>query len=162
MNSDTNPSSPKKVSGKAQSAQIGWRQQKRSKLQWICENALTDWYGHRESAILELEAQEKSPKSLKKLMGEVIGKLDSDQRVLLREIIDQWDSLVGPEICFQARPQRIYKEILFIEVNNPTWKYSLEINFKDEIQQLVRQASKNRIKAIKFISGGKTKWQRQK
>ena len=134
---------------------------KRSTTDKQCEEAYKDWYG-TEIAVLEIESLQHSMRKIADVMNDVLTSLDKNDNILLREIVDRWEELVGRDIQHHARPRRIKDKVLFIEVYETAWRFHLERNLKPEIRKLICSASGGRITTIRFITGGKTRWQRTK
>ncbi len=129
---------------------------KNRRYRYSYEQVFRDWYG-QEMGSLEIESYQKRGKKLEKVLDNVLGDLDHGDQILFRKIIDEWPNLVSPEISHVSSPRKIYNNILCIEVYDAPWRYSLERNFKSEIQKLIQNLSNQRIKTIRFVPGGKTR-----
>ena len=147
---------PEMRSPRVNTFQDNHRHRYRNSTDRIREQLYYDWYGP-DIAIAEIASSQPSVKTVTQVLDDVMIFLDKDDNALLRTIVDKWEEIVSPDIRYNASPRRIINNTLLIEVHNASWRYHLEMNFKLEIQRLIQEISKNRIKTIRFITGGKTR-----
>ena len=146
---------------KSSAFQGGYCRRRRSVSDRIQEELFVEWFGE-DRAMLELESRQQPSRNIAGIVSELLISLDKDDDILLRELVDTWRELVGPEIQRHASPRQIKNGFLFIEVYEAPWRFHLEINLKPEIERIIQRVSNNRIKGIKFVTGGKTRYRHTK
>ncbi len=90
-------------------------------------------------------------KQIGNILSQYLRNLGLEQSIKRNKALLLWPEIVGPAIADITKPQRVSNKILFVQVNNITWRNEL-IYYKDEIiQKLNRQMGDQIIEEIKFV-----------
>lgn len=68
----------------------------------------------------------------------------------LHSIFPRWQELVGEEMCEHARPLKIEKEVLWLEVDNSSWMQQFQYEKMELLEALNKVLRISRIKDIKM------------
>lgn len=92
----------------------------------------------------------KEAKPLNQLIYQFLHNLGIKEKIEENFAIAYWDSVVGKDISKRTEPFKISKGILFVKVNDTTWRNELQY-FKNEIiEKLNKKIGKKIVKDIKF------------
>jgi predicted nucleic acid-binding Zn ribbon protein len=102
--------------------------------------------------------KKKKAGSLKGLLPDLVRERGWEKQLDLYSIFPRWRELVGPEIYEYARPLKIVRGVLWIEVENSAWLQQMQFE-KLQLLDLLNQALRlNRLNDIKMVlpAGGKS------
>jgi len=120
------------------------------------ERLLREWYGE-ELADREVESQQPAARGIGGLIDALKAEMGGDEQVLMRTIVDQWDSIVDETTAEQAVPRRIEGDVLHVEVFNAAFRYHIQsFGVRQQMIDAVARLSAGRIKDVKLIVGGTT------
>ena len=120
------------------------------------EGLLREWYGE-ELADREVESQQPAARGIGGLIEALKDEMSSDEQVLMRTIVDQWDSIVDETTAKQAAPRRIEDNVLHVEVFNAAFRYHIQsFGVRQQMVEAVTRLSAGRISDVKLIVGGTT------
>ncbi len=95
--------------------------------------------------------KKKKTRSLAGLLPELVRDRGWEKQLDLYSIFPRWRELVGPEIYEYARPLKIVRNVLWIEVENSAWLQQMQFE-KMQLLELLNQALRlNRINDIKMV-----------
>jgi len=121
------------------------------------EEAMKDWYGDHWAAN-EIEARQVPSDSAGDVLDEIFAELNKDEHLALRRVVNNWPSFTGEKIATVTAPLRIKDKILFIEVSDPAWRFTLEdYGTKKRITDALHEFCPNIIDGIKFVPAGRTR-----
>ncbi|HUF63992.1 MAG TPA: DUF721 domain-containing protein [Verrucomicrobiales bacterium] len=89
--------------------------------------------------------------SVGEVLPEVLKKLRLEDRLTLHQIEQTWSNLVGPSVARQARPARLVRSALVIQVLQPSVRYFLETRRTALLQHFQARFGAERIGAIRFV-----------
>ncbi|MFM1549922.1 MAG: DciA family protein [Lentisphaeria bacterium] len=120
------------------------------------EGLLREWYGE-ELADREVESQQPAARGIGGLIEALKDEMSSDEQVLMRTIVDQWNSIVDEATAKQAAPRRIEDNVLHVEVFNAAFRYHIQsFGVRQQMVEAVTRLSAGRISDVKLIVGGTT------
>ena len=120
------------------------------------ERLLREWYGE-ELADREVESQQPAARGIGGLIEARKDEMSSDEQVLMRTIVDQWNSIVDETTAKQAVPRRIEDNVLHVEVFNAAFRYHIQsFGVRQQMVEAVTRLSAGRISDVKLIVGGTT------
>tara|TARA_B110000014_G_scaffold108437_1_gene74340 strand:- start:166 stop:633 length:468 start_codon:yes stop_codon:yes gene_type:complete len=120
------------------------------------EGLLREWYGE-ELADREVESQQPAARGIGGLIEALKDEMSSDEQVLMRTIVDQWNSIVDETTAKQAAPRRIEDNVLHVEVFNAAFRYHIQsFGVRQQMVEAVTRLSAGRISDVKLIVGGTT------
>lgn len=120
------------------------------------EGLLREWYGE-ELADREVESQQPAARGIGGLIEALKDEMSSDEQVLMRTIVDQWNSIVDETTAKQAVPRRIEDNVLHVEVFNAAFRYHIQsFGVRQQMVEAVTRLSAGRISDVKLIVGGTT------
>ena len=94
------------------------------------------------------------PSPIKTNLSEIVSGLIHEIRQKgkpTREAIEQaWEVLVGKEAANHSRPKALTEGVLWIEVENSSWMYTLGLNKLDVLQGLIEWIGAVHIRDLKF------------
>ncbi|MCK9555050.1 DUF721 domain-containing protein [bacterium] len=95
--------------------------------------------------------QERGYKPIKDIVRDVLKDLDLEKRLDEATVFEKWDDIVGKEISKHAFPDKVYKNVLYIKVDNSAWMAELNTFFKAKmLSSLKKHTGLKKIKDIKF------------
>ncbi len=90
-------------------------------------------------------------KQIGNILSQYLKNLGLEQSIKRHKALLLWPEIVGPAIADITKPQRVSNKILFVQVNNMTWRNEL-IYYKDEmIQKINTKMGEHIIEEIKFV-----------
>ena len=92
------------------------------------------------------------PEQIGKILNRTLRNLQIDRRLREENIVLNWNRLVGERIASQAHPVRVEDSILFVRVENASWRNELHFIKRKIIEQLNRSVKDNVLKDIVFTN----------
>ena len=92
------------------------------------------------------------PEAIGKILTQSLRNLGIERRLKEESIVLNWSRLVGERIASQANPLKIRDSILFVRVENASWRNELFFMKRKIIEQLNRSVKGNIIKDIVFTN----------
>lgn len=89
-------------------------------------------------------------KTLSQALGELIKDLGIEGEIRHNQAIQLWPEVVGKRIANISHAERIDRNILFVKVNNDSWRNELIFLKKEIIERLNKRIGKNTVKDIRF------------
>ena len=89
------------------------------------------------------------------MVDDLLRRWHCDDRIVLREIVDQWSTIIGAEFASHTQPRAIHDKVLLIDVFNTVVRPRLEY-IKDEVRQRVVDLAGGEVTDIRFVVGGTT------
>ena len=90
-------------------------------------------------------------KQIGNILSQYLKNLGLEQSIKRHKALLLWPEIVGPAIADITKPQRVSNKILFVQVNNMTWRNEL-IYYKDEmIQKINTKMGEHIIEEIKSV-----------
>lgn len=111
------------------------------------------WSG--DFAELDNEARQEPPQPLGEVVQHLMGKLEQDDRRVLRELVDSWAEIVGRDLAAATSPQRIDRQTLYIEVTNSSMRYKLNLKQRD-LSRKLHDFTGGEVNRIRLVSGGRS------
>jgi len=68
------------------------------------------------------------------------------------QLLDEWESLVGPRIAAVSRPVDVRGETLLLEVEDPAWRTELSMMQERLLETISERQGLPRIRRIRFIA----------
>lgn len=97
----------------------------------------------------------KSTKKKQEPVGQVLPGVVSDQgwamQLDLHSIFPRWEELVGAEVAEAARPLKVERNVLWLEVANSAWLQQLQYQKLDLLEILNRELRLSRYRDIKML-----------
>ena len=84
------------------------------------------------------------------ILKSFLNKNDLDDKIGQYKIFNNWENLVGEKIAENAKPSKIVNNILYVKVENPSWKTELNLMRYDLLKN-INKNSNNKFKSIKII-----------
>ena len=85
------------------------------------------------------------------VVASVVKGMGLDQRFWEKELISEWESLVGPQVAKHARPGRLERKILHIFVDHPAWLSDLSrYGQKQVLANLQKRFGEEKIKGVRL------------
>ena len=85
------------------------------------------------------------------VIPELMRKMGLQNRLWEKELIDEWVSLVGPQVAAHARPGRIDRKILYVFVSHPGWLSELSrYGQKEILKKLQDRFGSDKVKGIRL------------
>jgi len=92
------------------------------------------------------------PEEIGKILTRSLRNLGIERRLKEESIVLNWNRLVGERIASQANPLKIRDSILFVRVENASWRNELFFMKRKIIEQLNQSVRGNVIKDIVFTN----------
>lgn len=80
--------------------------------------------------------EKKSPVSIGEALGAFAHELGIDRRLREYEAVTRWEAIVGPRIAKVARPLRVEKRVLVVNVESAPWRAELTLRRKDILEKI--------------------------
>jgi predicted nucleic acid-binding Zn ribbon protein len=93
-----------------------------------------------------------NPERIGKILTKNLRNLGIDRRLKEESIVLNWDRLVGERIASKAIPLKVRDSILFVSVENASWRNELFFMKRKIMEELNRSAKDNVIKDIVFTN----------
>jgi predicted nucleic acid-binding Zn ribbon protein len=93
-----------------------------------------------------------NPERIGKILTKNLRNLGIDRRLKEESIVLNWDRLVGERIASKAIPLKVRDSILFVGVENASWRNELFFMKRKIIDELNRSVKDNVIKDIVFTN----------
>ena len=95
----------------------------------------------------------RKPEDIKKILNQVIGKIEKQGPGKKEIILEAWGRVVGEKAAYHSRPVGIKKGVLTIEVDSSAWLYALNLKKAGIIEDIKRGLEKYKIRDIRFRMG---------
>lgn len=92
------------------------------------------------------------PEEIGKILNKTLRSLHIDRRLKEENIVLNWNRLVGERIATKANPLKVRDSILFVSVENASWRNELFFMKRKIIDQLNQSVKGNVIKDIIFTN----------
>lgn len=92
------------------------------------------------------------PEQIGKVLAKNLKGLKIDRRIKEESIVLNWNLLVGERISSKASPVKIRDSILFVRVENASWRNELFFMKRKIIEQLNQSVKDNVIKDVVFTN----------
>jgi predicted nucleic acid-binding Zn ribbon protein len=93
-----------------------------------------------------------NPERIGKILTKNLRNLGIDRRLKEESIVLNWNRLVGERIASKALPLKVRDSILFVSVENASWRNELFFMKRKIIDELNRSVKDNVIKDIVFTN----------
>jgi predicted nucleic acid-binding Zn ribbon protein len=93
-----------------------------------------------------------NPELIGKILTKNLKNLGLDRRLKEESIVLNWNRLVGERIASKANPLRVKDSILFVSVENASWRNELFFMKRKIIEELNRSVKGNVIRDIVFTN----------
>ncbi|MCJ7576816.1 MAG: DUF721 domain-containing protein [candidate division Zixibacteria bacterium] len=93
-----------------------------------------------------------NPEQIGKILTKNLRNLGIDRRLKEENIVLNWSRLVGERIASKANPLRVRDSILFVSVENASWRNELFFMKRKIIEELNRSVKGNVIRDIVFTN----------
>lgn len=90
-------------------------------------------------------------KQIGNILAQYLRDLGLEQSIMRHEALLYWPDVVGPTIAEITQPQYISNHILFVQVNNMSWRNELVYYKIEIIKKLNEKIGSPLIKEIKFV-----------
>jgi predicted nucleic acid-binding Zn ribbon protein len=94
----------------------------------------------------------RGPEQIGRILTRTFRNLHVDRRLKEETVVLNWSRLVGERIASKAKPVKVRDSILFVRVENASWRNELFFMKRKIIQELNRSAKGNVIKDIVFTN----------
>jgi predicted nucleic acid-binding Zn ribbon protein len=92
------------------------------------------------------------PEQIGKVLAKSLKSLRIDRRIKEESIVLNWNRLVGERIASKASPVKIRDSILFVRVENASWRTELFFMKRKIIEQLNQSVKDNVIRDVVFTN----------
>ena len=92
------------------------------------------------------------PEQIGKILTKSLRNLRIDRRIKEQSIVLNWKQVVGERIASQANPVKVRDSILFVSVENASWRNELFFMKRKIMEQLNQSVKANVIKDIVFVN----------
>jgi predicted nucleic acid-binding Zn ribbon protein len=92
------------------------------------------------------------PERIDRVLGRTLKRLKIDRRLKQEGAILEWSKVVGDRIASQTNPLRVRDSILFVRVENASWRNELVFLKGKIIKELNQSVKANVIKDIVFTN----------
>jgi predicted nucleic acid-binding Zn ribbon protein len=92
------------------------------------------------------------PEQIGKVLAKSLKNLRIDRRIKEESIVLNWNRLVGERIASKANPLMVRDSILFVRVENASWRTELFFMKRKIIEELNQSVKDNVIKDIVFTN----------
>ena len=92
------------------------------------------------------------PEQIGKILTKSLRNLRIDRRIKEQSIVLNWKQVVGERIASQANPVKVRDSILFVSVENASWRNELFFMKRKIMEQLNQSVKDNVIKDIVFVN----------
>lgn len=93
-----------------------------------------------------------NPEPIGKILTKNLKNLGLDRRLKEESIVLNWNRLVGERIASKANPLKVRDSILFVSVENASWRNELFFMKRKIIEELNRSVKGNVIRDIVFTN----------
>jgi predicted nucleic acid-binding Zn ribbon protein len=93
-----------------------------------------------------------TPERIDTILGRTLKNLKIERRVKEETVILNWDKIVGERIAVQSAPLRVKDSILFVKVENASWRNELVFLKSKIVTELNQSVRANVIKDIVFTN----------
>lgn len=93
-----------------------------------------------------------NPEQIGKILTKNLRNLGIDRRLKEENIVLNWSRLVGERIASKANPLKVRDSILFVSVENASWRNELFFMKRKIIEELNRSVKGNVIRDIVFTN----------
>ena len=94
--------------------------------------------------------QKQGTKALKDQLLRILKTNELDKGIRKNMVFGNWAKIVGKKVAEHSKPTRIDGDILFIKVEDPSWKFELQMMYQT-LNQKVQKATKYEITKIRII-----------
>jgi len=120
----------------------------------VIEKLLTDWYGEQVGRN-ELLAHLPDCEPFKNGVELALKKLVNKETAFIRQIKNQWHSIVGDQLAAYTKPSSFSKNTLYVEVSHSIWLMQLKNYNTDSLIQKIAQATNTSLcRKIRFTPQG--------
>lgn len=89
-------------------------------------------------------------KTLAQALGQLLKDLGIENEVLLNQAVHLWPEIVGKRIAKISHAEKIDGNILFVKVQNDSWRNELVFLKKDIIERLNKRIGKKLVEDIRL------------
>jgi predicted nucleic acid-binding Zn ribbon protein len=93
-----------------------------------------------------------TPERIDTIIGRTLKNLKIERRVKEETVILNWDKIVGKRIALQSAPLKVKDSILFVRVENASWRNELVFLKSKIVTELNQSVRANVIKDIVFTN----------
>jgi len=93
-----------------------------------------------------------TPERIDKILGRTLKSLKIERRIKQETIVLNWCKVVGERISTQTIPQKVRDSILFVRVENASWRNELVFLKAKIIKELNQSVGDNVIRDIVFTN----------
>ncbi|MEK7747780.1 MAG: DUF721 domain-containing protein [Nitrospirota bacterium] len=98
---------------------------------------------------------------LSSVLNEFFQELDTEKKLVLYQISEHWEEMVGPQIVRHARPEKIWNQTLHIIVDSAPWINQLHFLKKEITEKINWHLKEILVKEITFRIGSFPKVQKE-
>ncbi|CUU02022.1 Protein of unknown function (DUF721) [Candidatus Thermokryptus mobilis] len=98
--------------------------------------------------------RKKGPTLLGEVLIELLKELGIEHKVKEEMALSCWGEVVGPYIARVSFAERVENGVLYVKVENPSWKHHLFMLRREIIKKINDHLKSNAIKEIVFIDVG--------
>lgn len=92
----------------------------------------------------------KETKHISEILYNLFKECKIDKKLEQQKIIEQWSAIVGEKIGKISAAEKIIDDILYIRLNNSSWRTEILFQKDQILKQINTRVSNNIIKDIKF------------
>ncbi len=129
-----------------------WR--RRSRSERGAEDLLRAWYGDNMGGF-EIERHQGREKHVSDLVDAMLQDWNMDDRVVLRNLMEKWDEIIGAEFKKYTIPGLLEDKVLSIEVFNTVIIMKLR-NVQAQLLARIKEFAGDEVEEIRFIPGGRS------
>lgn len=92
------------------------------------------------------------PEQIGRILTRSLRNLKVDRRIKEQSVVLNWEKVVGERIASRAVPIKVRDSILFVRVENASWRNELFFMKRKIVEQLNQSVKDNVIKDIVFVN----------
>ncbi len=95
-------------------------------------------------------AESVSMQDISSILDDYVSETDLGEKLKKFNIFNHWEEIVGKEIGRKARPQKLFREILYISVSDPGWANELSMMSEQLIKKINSYAGRDIVSQLRF------------
>ena len=91
-----------------------------------------------------------APQSIGSALQQLFRQLGITKRMRQYDVLNAWESIVGPRIAGVTSARKIVNGVLFVDVQTATWRHELAMRKPQILERINKYAGRTVVKDIRF------------
>jgi predicted nucleic acid-binding Zn ribbon protein len=115
---------------------------------------MRDWYGQEEASAV-ISSRRRPAQHVGDAVDAVVREMGLARDLLLEELVQHWQAVVGPDVARRSVPSEIQGKTLIVEVADSSWMFILRAQHRQSIVAELARFSESKISDVRFVPQGR-------